>query len=40
MSVDVFERIAAFAEREDETVRFEFIDGRPGPSSTSTRPRA
>ncbi|MGW7816954.1 Uma2 family endonuclease [Streptomyces puniciscabiei] len=30
MSVDVFERIAEFAEREDETVRFEFIDGRIG----------
>ncbi|WP_345565920.1 Uma2 family endonuclease [Streptomyces plumbiresistens] len=30
MSVDLFERIAAFAEREDETVRIEFIDGRIG----------
>ncbi|MGW0335868.1 Uma2 family endonuclease [Streptomyces sp. NPDC003011] len=30
ISVDMFERIAAFAEREDETVRFEFIDGRIG----------
>lgn len=30
LSVDMFERIAAFAEREDETVRFEFIDGRIG----------
>lgn len=30
MSMDVFERIAAFAEREDETVRFEFIGGRIG----------
>ncbi|MFI2202849.1 Uma2 family endonuclease [Streptomyces sp. NPDC020192] len=30
MSVDVFERIAEFAECEDETVRFEFIDGRIG----------
>ncbi|MDQ1047295.1 Uma2 family endonuclease [Streptomyces sp. V4I2] len=30
MSVDVFERIAEFAEREDETVRLEFIDGRIG----------
>ncbi|MFG2885504.1 Uma2 family endonuclease [Streptomyces sp. NPDC048297] len=28
LSVDVFERIAEFAAREDETVRFEFIDGR------------
>ena len=28
LSVDMFERIAEFAEREDETVRFEFIDGR------------
>jgi Uma2 family endonuclease len=26
----MFERIAEFAEREDETVRFEFIDGRIG----------
>ncbi|MDC0767525.1 Uma2 family endonuclease [Streptomyces sp. HD] len=30
LSVDMFERIAEFAEREDETVRFEFIDGRIG----------
>lgn len=30
MSVDVFERIAEFAAHEDETVRFEFIDGRIG----------
>lgn len=30
MSLDVFERIAAFAEREDETVRLEFIGGRIG----------
>lgn len=30
LSVDTFERIAEFAEREDETVRFEFIDGRIG----------
>ncbi|MFH9088471.1 Uma2 family endonuclease [Streptomyces sp. NPDC017673] len=30
LSVDTFERIADFAEREDETVRFEFIDGRIG----------
>jgi Uma2 family endonuclease len=30
MSVDVFERIAEFATSEDETVRFEFIDGRIG----------
>ncbi|MFE9020504.1 Uma2 family endonuclease [Streptomyces sp. NPDC007808] len=30
LSVDMFERIADFAEREDETVRFEFIDGRIG----------
>lgn len=30
MSMDVFERIAAFAEREDETVRLEFIGGRIG----------
>ncbi|MBC2903609.1 Uma2 family endonuclease [Streptomyces cupreus] len=30
LSVDIFERIAEFAEREDETVRFEFIDGRIG----------
>lgn len=28
MSVDVFERIAEFAAREDETVSFEFIGGR------------
>ncbi|MFF3461781.1 Uma2 family endonuclease [Streptomyces sp. NPDC002619] len=28
LSVDMFERIAEFAAREDETVRFEFIDGR------------
>ncbi|ELS55070.1 hypothetical protein STVIR_3972 [Streptomyces viridochromogenes Tue57] len=28
--MDMFERIAEFAEREDETVRFEFIDGRIG----------
>ncbi|MFE6175377.1 Uma2 family endonuclease [Streptomyces sp. NPDC056464] len=28
LSVDMFERITEFAEREDETVRFEFIDGR------------
>ncbi|MER7739441.1 Uma2 family endonuclease [Streptomyces sp. NPDC096538] len=30
LSVDMFERIAEFAEREDETVRFEFINGRIG----------
>jgi Uma2 family endonuclease len=30
LSVDMFERIAEFAEREDETVGFEFIDGRIG----------
>ncbi|MFF9095565.1 Uma2 family endonuclease [Streptomyces sp. NPDC014802] len=30
LSVDMFERIAEFAGREDETVRFEFIDGRIG----------
>lgn len=30
MSVDVFERIAEFAERVDDTVGFEFIDGRIG----------
>lgn len=30
MPVDVFERIAEFATREDETVRFELIDGRIG----------
>lgn len=30
LSVDMFERIAEFAEREDETVRFEFVDGRIG----------
>ncbi|MFC8239929.1 Uma2 family endonuclease [Streptomyces chartreusis] len=30
LSVDMFERITEFAEREDETVRFEFIDGRIG----------
>lgn len=30
LSVDMFERIAEFAEREDDTVRFEFIDGRIG----------
>ncbi|WP_328872808.1 Uma2 family endonuclease [Streptomyces sp. NBC_00287] len=30
LSVDTFERIAEFAEREDETVKFEFIDGRIG----------
>lgn len=30
LSVDMFERIAAFAERECETVRFEFIGGRIG----------
>ncbi|MGW3120775.1 Uma2 family endonuclease [Streptomyces sp. NPDC001107] len=30
LSVDMFERISEFAEREDETVRFEFIDGRIG----------
>ncbi|MFI0810622.1 Uma2 family endonuclease [Streptomyces echinatus] len=30
MSVDMFERIAEFAAREDETVGFEFIDGRIG----------
>ncbi|MFJ8468187.1 Uma2 family endonuclease [Streptomyces swartbergensis] len=30
LSVAMFERIAEFAEREDETVRFEFIDGRIG----------
>jgi predicted transcriptional regulator len=30
MSVDVFERIAEFAISQDETVRFEFIDGRIG----------
>ncbi|MGI5377027.1 Uma2 family endonuclease [Streptomyces sp. CA-251387] len=30
LAVDMFERIAEFAEREDETVRFEFIDGRIG----------
>jgi Uma2 family endonuclease len=30
LSMDMFERIAEFAEREDETVRFEFIDGRIG----------
>ncbi|MGW1956183.1 Uma2 family endonuclease [Streptomyces sp. NPDC001920] len=30
LSVDMFERIADFAEREDETVRFEFIGGRIG----------
>ncbi|MFE4968408.1 Uma2 family endonuclease [Streptomyces sp. NPDC056660] len=30
MSVDVFDRIAEFAERVDDTVRFEFIDGRIG----------
>jgi hypothetical protein len=28
MPVDVFERIAEFAAREDETVRLEFIGGR------------
>lgn len=28
--MDVFERIAEFAEREDETVRFEFVSGRIG----------
>ena len=28
MSVDLFERIAEFAAREDETVSFEFIGGR------------
>ncbi|MGW1623207.1 Uma2 family endonuclease [Streptomyces sp. NPDC002172] len=30
MSVDVFDRIAEFAERVDDTVRLEFIDGRIG----------
>ncbi|GGW62444.1 hypothetical protein GCM10010503_44690 [Streptomyces lucensis JCM 4490] len=30
LSVGMFERIAEFAEREDDTVRFEFIDGRIG----------
>ncbi|MEU1706138.1 Uma2 family endonuclease [Streptomyces sp. NPDC005706] len=30
LSVDMFERISEFAEREDDTVRFEFIDGRIG----------
>ena len=30
LSVDMFERIAEFAAREDETVSFEFIDGRIG----------
>ncbi|MEV8090392.1 Uma2 family endonuclease [Streptomyces nigra] len=30
LSVDMFERIADFAAREDETVSFEFIDGRIG----------
>ncbi|MGV9626790.1 Uma2 family endonuclease [Streptomyces sp. NPDC003487] len=30
LSVDMFERIAEFAEREDETVRFEFTNGRIG----------
>ncbi|MEU9345498.1 Uma2 family endonuclease [Streptomyces sp. NPDC048278] len=30
MSVDVFERIAEFAEHVDDTVRLEFIDGRIG----------
>jgi Uma2 family endonuclease len=30
LSVDMFERIAEFAAHEDETVRFEFIDGRIG----------
>ncbi|MGW7239865.1 Uma2 family endonuclease [Streptomyces sp. NPDC054804] len=30
MSVDVFDRIAEFAERVDDTVRLEFIDGRLG----------
>ncbi|MDT6986588.1 Uma2 family endonuclease [Streptomyces lusitanus] len=30
VAVDMFERIAEFAEREDETVRFEFINGRIG----------
>ncbi|MEU0967255.1 Uma2 family endonuclease [Streptomyces sp. NPDC005917] len=30
MPVDVFERIAEFAERVDDTVSFEFIDGRIG----------
>ncbi|AWT44541.1 MULTISPECIES: Uma2 family endonuclease [Streptomyces] len=30
LSVSMFERIAEFAEREDEAVRFEFIDGRIG----------
>ncbi|MHB9860167.1 Uma2 family endonuclease [Streptomyces sp. YIM S03343] len=30
LSVDMFERIAKFAEGEDETVRFELIDGRIG----------
>ncbi|MEU6094523.1 Uma2 family endonuclease [Streptomyces sp. NPDC047079] len=30
MPVDLFERIAEFAAREDETVRFELIDGRIG----------
>ncbi|KOT42012.1 hypothetical protein ADK41_09000 [Streptomyces caelestis] len=30
LSVDMFERIAEFAEREDETVSFEFINGRIG----------
>ncbi|MEU8587081.1 Uma2 family endonuclease [Streptomyces sp. NPDC048664] len=30
MSVDLFERMAEFAASEDETVRFEFIDGRIG----------
>ncbi|OIJ69641.1 Uma2 family endonuclease [Streptomyces mangrovisoli] len=30
LSVDMFERIAEFAESQDDTVRFEFIDGRIG----------
>ncbi|MER7178914.1 Uma2 family endonuclease [Streptomyces hyaluromycini] len=30
MSVDVFDRISEFAERVDDTVRLEFIDGRIG----------
>lgn len=30
LSVDTFERIAEIAEREDETVGFEFLDGRIG----------
>ncbi|MER5915531.1 Uma2 family endonuclease [Streptomyces sp. NPDC001982] len=30
LSVDMFERIAEFAAHEDETVRFEFIDGQIG----------